>query len=38
MGEVAKCEYYCWAIYIENNGRHPKFNDMSNAPKYSKKE
>lgn len=36
MGEVAKCEYDCWAIYIENNGRYPKFNDMSNAPKYSK--
>ena len=38
MGEVAKCEYDCWAIYIENNGRYPKFNDMSNAPKYSKKQ
>ncbi len=36
MGEVAKCEYDCWAIYIENNGRYPKFNDMSNAPKFSK--
>lgn len=36
MGEVAKCEYDCWAIYIENNGRYPKFNDMSNSPKYSK--
>ena len=36
MGAVAKCEYDCWAIYIENNGRYPKFNDMNNAPKYSK--
>ena len=36
MGEVAKCEYDCWAIYIENNGRYPKFNDMSNAPIFSK--
>jgi len=35
MGEVAKCEYVCWAIYIENNGRYPKFNDIRNAPKYS---
>ena len=35
MGEVAKCEYDCWAIYIENNGRYPKFNDKSNSPKYS---
>ena len=35
MGEVAKCEYDCWAIYIEKNGKYPKFNDMSNAPKYS---
>ena len=36
MGEVAKCEYDCWAVYIENNGRYPKFNDMGNAPKFSK--
>ncbi|GAL65855.1 hypothetical protein [Jejuia pallidilutea] len=36
MGEVAKCEYDCWAIYIEKNGKYPKFNDMSNAPKFSK--
>jgi len=36
MGEVAKCEYDCWAIYIENNGRYPKFNNKSNAPKFSK--
>tara|TARA_R110001583_G_scaffold92594_4_gene235173 strand:+ start:92 stop:556 length:465 start_codon:yes stop_codon:yes gene_type:complete len=35
MGEVAKCEYDCWAIYIEKFGSYPKFNDMSNAPKYS---
>ena len=35
MGEVAKCEYDCWAIYIEENGRLPKFNDKKNAPKYS---
>ncbi len=35
MGEVAKFEYDCWAIYIENNGRYPRFNDMCNAPKYS---
>lgn len=36
MGEVTKYEYDCWAIYIENNDRYPKFNDLSNAPKYSK--
>lgn len=36
MGEVAKCEYDCWAIHIEINGRYPKFNDKSNTPKYSK--
>jgi len=36
MGKVTKCEYDCWALYIENNGRYPKFNDMKNAPKYSK--
>jgi hypothetical protein len=35
MGEVAKCEYDCWAIYIEKFGRYPKFNDKSNAPKFS---
>ncbi len=35
MGEVAKCEYDCWASYIEINGNYPKFNDKSNAPKYS---
>ncbi len=35
MGEVAKCEYDCWAIYIEKFGSYPKFNDMNNAPKYS---
>ncbi len=36
MGEVAQCEYDCWAIFIERNGRFPKFNDKKNAPKYSK--
>lgn len=36
MGEVTKCEYDCWAIYIENNGRYPKFNDIKTAPKFSK--
>ncbi len=35
MGEVAKCEYFCWASYIENNGRYPKFNDKNKSPKYS---
>jgi hypothetical protein len=36
MGDVAKCEYDCWATYIEIIGRYPKFNDMNNSPKYSK--
>ncbi|MDP3314076.1 hypothetical protein [Lutibacter sp.] len=36
MGEVAKCEYDCWAAYIEKFGRYPKFNDKTNASKYSK--
>lgn len=35
MGEVAKCEYDCWASYIEKNGRYPKFNDKLKSPKYS---
>jgi len=35
MGEVAKCEYDCWAIYIEKHGRYPKFNDKKESPKYS---
>tara|TARA_R110001583_G_scaffold91457_2_gene233495 strand:+ start:3536 stop:4000 length:465 start_codon:yes stop_codon:yes gene_type:complete len=35
MGDVAKCEYDCWAAYIEINGNYPKFNNKSNAPKYS---
>ncbi|GGK53635.1 MULTISPECIES: hypothetical protein [Flavobacteriaceae] len=36
MGEITKCEYDCWAMYIENNGRFPKFNDKNNALKFSK--
>jgi hypothetical protein len=35
MGDVAKCEYDCWANYIESNGRYPKFNDMINSTKFS---
>jgi hypothetical protein len=34
MGEVAKCEYDCWAIYLENFDRLPKFNDVKKSPKY----
>jgi len=37
MGEVAKCEYDCLAIYIEKHGRYPKFNDKKESPKYSKR-
>jgi len=37
MGEITKCEYDCWAIYIEKFGIYPKFNNLKNAPKYSKK-
>lgn len=33
MGEVSKCEYDCWAVYIEKFGRYPKFNEKSNVPK-----
>ncbi|MFK5982733.1 MAG: hypothetical protein QM499_07460 [Flavobacteriaceae bacterium] len=36
MGEVAKCEYDCWAIYIEKFGSYPKFNNQKTAPKYSR--
>ena len=36
MGDVAKCEYDCWAIYIEKYGRLPKFNNQKDSPKYSK--
>lgn len=35
MGDVAKCEWVCWAIYIENNDRYPKFNDKNKSPKHS---
>ena len=37
MGEVAKCEYDCWALYVEKNGRLPIFNDKKISPKFSKK-
>lgn len=36
MGEVAKCEYDCWAIYVEKFGRYPRFNDIKKSPKFSK--
>jgi hypothetical protein len=36
MGEVAKCEYDCWATYIEKFNRYPKFNNKKTAPKYSR--
>lgn len=35
MGDVAKCEWDCWASFIEKFDRYPKFNDKSNSPKYS---
>jgi hypothetical protein len=37
MGEVAKCEYESWAIYLENFGRLPKFNDIKKSQKYKKR-
>lgn len=35
MGDVAKCEWDCWAICIEKTGGYPKFNDKKIAPKHS---
>ena len=35
MGEVAKFEYDCFAVYVEKFGSLPKFNDKKNSPKYS---
>ncbi len=36
MGAVARFEYLCFAEFVERFGRLPRFNDKSNAPKYSK--
>jgi hypothetical protein len=35
MGEVAKCEYDCWAIYLTKFGVFPKFDSKNKSPKYS---
>jgi len=35
MGEVAKFEYDCFALYTEQFESLPKFNDKKNSPKYS---
>jgi len=35
MGEVAKFEYDCFAIYVEKFVNLPEFNDKSKSPKYS---
>jgi len=36
MGEVAKFEYDCFALYVEKYGKLPEFNDKPNSPKYSR--
>ena len=33
MGDVAKCEYECFAIYVEAHGHLPEFNDKKRSPK-----
>lgn len=33
MGKVAKCEYDCFALYVEAHGRLPEFNDKNRSPK-----
>lgn len=33
MGEVAKFEYECFAIYAEAHGHLPEFNDKKRSPK-----
>ena len=35
MGKVTRFEYQCWAEYVRNFRKLPRFNDK-NAPKYSK--
>jgi hypothetical protein len=37
MGSVARFEYLCFAEFVERFGRLPRFNDKTNAPKYSKR-
>ena len=37
MGEIAKFEYDCMAIYVEKFGHLPEFNDKKRSPKYSLK-
>ncbi len=33
MGDVAKCEYECFALFAEQFGRLPEFNDKKRSPK-----
>ena len=33
MGEVAKKEYECFAVFVRRFGRLPEFNDMKRSPK-----
>ena len=35
MGEVAKAEYECFAIFVEKFRELPEFNNKSKSPKYS---
>ena len=35
MGDVAKCEYECFAKFVELYGKLPSYNDKPNSPKYS---
>jgi len=35
MGDVAKFEYDCFAIYSDKFNKLPEFNDKKNSPKYS---
>ena len=33
MGDVAKYEYECFALYVERHGHLPEFNDKKRSPK-----
>jgi len=33
MGDVAKLEYECFAVFVEHFGRLPEFNDKKRSPK-----
>jgi len=33
MGEVARYEYECWALFVEAFGKLPEFNDKKKSPK-----